>query len=339
MPLSQATAVPPAKPGRLTWLDLFRGVAVLAMIETHVVNTFLTPGLREAAWFSWLNWANGLVAPAFLFIAGYAQGMSWRAAAGKPAALGRKAKRLLGIVVLGYALHFPIMPLWHHRWGEAFRVGTTVDVLQCLAVSLLAALGVLGLGGRLAEKWRLGVGRAALVGLGGLVVWLAPFSAEWSVGAVPLDAYLNNRTGSLFPLFPWAAFVFGGVLAGSLDGLRMGWMLVAASGVRVGAHLLDDGRFSALSPAFFGGRLAWLLAFWALGHWIAQRWQPAAVRFAGRESLVMYAAHLMFIEWTVLAGVPRGSLGWIGVALVYALVLALTYAATWAKTIWLARPA
>jgi hypothetical protein len=40
------------------------------MIETHVVNTFLSTALRAANWFPILNYLNGLVAPAFLFIAG-----------------------------------------------------------------------------------------------------------------------------------------------------------------------------------------------------------------------------------------------------------------------------
>jgi uncharacterized membrane protein len=31
---------PPARP-RLAWIDLLRGVALVGMIETHVMNTFL----------------------------------------------------------------------------------------------------------------------------------------------------------------------------------------------------------------------------------------------------------------------------------------------------------
>ena len=139
---SISSAAPATARKRVEWLDLFRGAAVVAMIETHVVNTFLAPGLREAAWFGWLNWFNGLIAPAFLFIAGYAQGMGWRAQPVKRGAFGRKAKRLLGIAALGYALHFPWGEIAQRRWAEALRVGTQVDVLQCLAVALLGVLVV-----------------------------------------------------------------------------------------------------------------------------------------------------------------------------------------------------
>ena len=139
---------------RVEWLDLFRGAAVVAMIETHVVNTFLAPALRDAAWFGWLNWFNGLIAPAFLFIAGYAQGMSWRAGDTKPVAFARRTKRLAGVAALGYALHFPWAEIGRQRWAEALRTWTQVDVLQCLAAALLIVLCVQAASRLFSEKWR-----------------------------------------------------------------------------------------------------------------------------------------------------------------------------------------
>ena len=336
---SNAPAVPPKNRVRVDWLDLFRGAAVVAMIETHVVNTFLAPGLREAAWFGWLNWCNGLVAPAFLFIAGYAQGMSWRASTGKPVAFGRKARRLLGIAALGYALHFPFVEIGRHRWADALRTGTQVDVLQCLAAALLGVLGVQALTGVFAEKWR-GVARwVVLLGLTVGTVWFAPRSANVDIAPVPLGAFLNDHTGSLFPLFPWAAFVFCGALAGALASRAAGWLLVAAGGVKGCAFLAGDGTFAALSPAFFGERLAWVLALAVLGQWLARAWRPRGVLFAGRESLVMYAGHLLLIAWSVQAGVPRGGFGVAGAAMIFAGVLRVTFAVAFGKAKWSARTA
>ena len=328
-----APAAAPPERVRVAWLDLFRGAAVLAMIETHAANTFLAPGLRTAAWFGWLNWFNGLIAPAFLFIAGYALGMGWP---GKRGAFGRKAKRLLAIAAVGYALHFPWGEIAHQRWAEALRVGTQVDVLQCLAVALL---GVLAVAWIFAESGRRAAGLAVLAGLALATVLLAPFSASWSGGPVPLAAFVNGRTGSLFPLFPWAAFVFCGALAGALEGQRTGWLLVVAAGVRAGAQLASDGSFSTLSPVFFGERLAWVLALAALCQWIARAWTPRAVLFAGRESLVMYAAHLLIIEAVAQAGVPRGGFGVAGAAMVFGAVLAATLAVAFAWMKWRVRRA
>ncbi len=318
---------------------MFRGAAVLAMIETHVVNTFLAPTLREAVWFPWLNWFNGLVAPAFLFIAGYALGMSWRAGAGKRVDFARKAKRLLGVAALGYALHFPFAEIAQHRWAAALLTGTQVDVLQCLAAALFCVLGVQALCGVLAEKWRSAGRLAVMAALAVGTVLLAPGSAHWSGGPGPLAAFVNDRTGSLFPLFPWAAFVFCGALAGAFASRHAGWLLVAAGGVKWCALLASDGTFSALSAAFFCARLAWVLALAALCQWIAREWKPRGVLFAGRESLVMYAAHLLVIEWTVQAGVPRGGFGLGGAALLFAAVLATTFAVAFGKAKWSARRA
>ena len=313
---------------------MFRGAAVLAMIETHVVNTFLAPVLREAAWFGWLNWCNGLVAPAFLFIAGYAQGMSWRAGAGKRGDFARKAKRLLGVAALGYALHFPFAEIGQQRWAEALRTGTQVDVLQCLAAALLCVLAVQALSRVFSERWRHAGRWAVLSGLAVGTVLLAPCSATWSGGPVPLAAFVNDQTGSLFPPFPWAAFVFAGALAGAFASRPAGWLLVAAGVVKMCAHLAGDGTFSALSPVFFGERLAWVLALAALGQWLARGWKPRGVLFAGRESLVMYAAHLLIIEWTAQAGLPRSGFGVTGAALIFAGVLGVTFAVAFGKAKW-----
>ena len=312
---------------------------MLAMMETHVVNTFLAPALREAAWFGWLNWFNGLIAPSFLFIAGYAQGMSWRAGDAKPVAFGRKAKRLLGVALLGYALHFPFTELGQNRWSEAVQVGTRADVLQCLAVTLLVVLAVqAGMRFFSAERRR-AAGLAVVACLGIATVALAPYSAAWGGGPVPLAAFVNDRTGSLFPVFPWAAFVFFGVLAGAFATRQAGWMLVAAGVAKGVAHLAGDGTFSVLSAAFFCERLAWVLALAVLGHWVARGWRPRAVMFAGRESLVMYAGHLVIIEGVAGMGAPRGGLGLAGVAPVFAAVVALTFAVALARAKWRARAA
>ncbi len=50
------TDLSPSK--RCQWVDLLRGLAVLVMIEVHVVNTWLRLDLRP----EWLNYVNGLVA-------------------------------------------------------------------------------------------------------------------------------------------------------------------------------------------------------------------------------------------------------------------------------------
>jgi len=310
--------------GRIPWLDVFRGAAVVLMIETHVVNTFLAPVLREAAWFGWLNWFNGLIAPAFLFIAGWAQGLSWSGSAGKPVAFGRKAKRLLGIAALGYALHFPWGELGQRRWADAVRAGTQVDVLPCLAAALLVVLGAQWVAQRSGESARAGIFFGVLGGLTMGVVGLAPRLTEWSGGPVPVVAWVNQTTGSLFPLLPWAGFVFAGALLGAVRGLAAGALLGLWVVVRTLGWSLEGGAFSPASPAFFCERLAWVAVLAALCQWVVRGWQPGALLFAGRESLVMYAAHLLIIGWIAQAGLAHEQ-GWGAVAGMCAVVLAATW--------------
>ena len=57
---------------RLVFIDWLRGFSILFMIETHVFNSLLKPFLKEEGWFHLLNFFNGLVAPSFLFVSGWA---------------------------------------------------------------------------------------------------------------------------------------------------------------------------------------------------------------------------------------------------------------------------
>ncbi len=327
------------KPARVEWLDLFRGAAVVAMIEAHVVNTFLAPAFRDAVWFGWLNWFNGLVAPSFLFIAGWAQGLSWSVAGKKRVAFGRKLKRLLGVAALGYFLHFPWTELGQRRWTEALRVGTQVDVLPCLAAALFLVLGIQWVAQRSGEKWRVWWWFTLLGGFAVALVGLAPATRAWTAGPIPVVAFVNQTTGSLFPLLPWAGFVFAGAILGSVRTRPTVALLVAFGLLRMLGRFLEDGNFSADSPAFFCDRLAWVAVLAVLCQWFARIWQPTALLFAGRESLVMYAVHLQVISWIGQAGGPVGRLGWAAVGGMYALVLALTWAVALGWAGWRARNA
>ena len=190
------------------------------MIETHVVNTFLATAMRGESWFGVLNYLNGLVAPSFFFIAGFVQGMERASAPNRPVNVARRARRHLGIGVIGYALHFPWAELRQHRWDAALLVGSQVDVLQCMALSLGLLLFVTWLaqkiGGRRGELAWWGGTLALILG----TVLVAPAVGNWNSGVIPIQAWLNFSTGSWFPLFPWAGFVFAGALAGAAGRLR-----------------------------------------------------------------------------------------------------------------------
>jgi len=310
---------PAASSARLEWLDLYRGAAVLVMIETHVANTFFAPELRASAWFAWLNYVNGLVAPAFLFIAGYAHGLGLRRAQTRRAGVWRRLRRLVGIAAIGFALHIPWRELAAGQWTDALHAGTVVDILPCLA----AAIGALVIAERLAGRWT----KIAVAVLTAAALILSPRIAAWTGAPLPIVAWLNQTTGSLFPLLPWAAFAWVGfLLSARPPDLRTLTRAVIGSAAAVFA--LGRADLSPASAAFFFERLAWILALLPPCVWASARWTPRAVVFAGQESLAMYVAHLVIIA--LLATLGLASQGVATTTAIFAGVLAATFAATWA---------
>lgn len=264
----------------------------MGMIETHILNTFLAGSAREASWFVWLTYFDGLIAPAFLFIAGYVQGLGMRQAGGRHRNWGKKLGRLGAVWLLGYALHFPAPQLLAGQWSEALRLGTQVDVLQCLAVSLAVLVAL--------EHWARRSADVIVTVLLPLAVVTAEMVADSRFEPVWLLAYFNSSTGSLFPLLPWSGFVFAGFLASRVSvwvswGSAMKLALIVAFAFFVGG-----------ANGFFAERLAWLLVAVPVVQWIAGRWQPRWLLFVGRESLVIYAAHLLLIETLAVSVLRRG---------------------------------
>lgn len=270
------------------------------MIETHVVNTFLATSVRAESWFAVLNYLNGLVAPSFLFIAGFVQGMERRMSPGKSINYGRRAWRLFGLLALGYALHFPWAEIAQGRWDDALRVGTQVDVLQCLAMSLGLLLAVTRLAERRSDRswW---VGTAGLA-LGAVLV--APASADLLGLPVPLQAWVNRSTGSWFPLPSWAGFVFFGALIGAWPRRPIFERAAGIASLVVLAWACRGPECSPLSPASFLERAAWVLALAAFCEWQTRRAVAPLPLSAGRHSLTLYVVHLLLISWLVLAGLP-----------------------------------
>jgi len=283
--------VPPPSQ-RLEWLDLFRGLAVLGMVWTHAANTFLTPELKASHWFETLSSYHGLIAPAFFWIAGYARA---HVTMGKIKPAWPVAKRLLLVWLIGYLMHVP----WDHLSdAQAMRAAATVDVLHCLAISGLILLAV--------EKLGKGREAAALVVLL-VVVLLEKPAREWQTGLLMLDQYFNRLHGSQFALFPWVGFGLAGFITrrvwdGRPNRPAAGVMLAGA----IGAWGLSWLPWQGGLPAFFLERLGWVMMAAVGVAVVADRVSRFTgwLRLAGRESLLLYVAHLMLIHSIPLPKLP-----------------------------------
>lgn len=281
---------------RMLWVDYFRGLAVVVMIWVHLANTLLTPDLRETEWFGRLNFYHGLVAPAFFWIAGFVRGVRVLPEGGKRPGSGA-VKRLLGVLCLGYLMHFPWGNLIQGKFDEmAWRSMAKVDVLQTLAFSGLVMVGVERfVVGRRMQQWVIG---ALLV----MFVMSERWAADWRTGWLFLDAWLSRQTGSVFCLFPWVGFGLAGWLCGTWSKGKGGGVWIYAG---AGASLAWGTKWLSWmgqGDAFFLQRLGWviLMALVVAGLCYHRRESEGKLAglflLAGRESLVMYVLHLALIH-------------------------------------------
>jgi uncharacterized membrane protein len=216
---SQKLSQPLPKP-RYVYIDLLRGWAVLVMIETHVTNTFLIPAIRFQPWFGVLNFINGIVAPSFLFVAGYSFAIvgqrKWNDYLSLNGVFWKQVGRILQIWAVGYALHLPFFSFnklaFLIGWDEWISFWP-VDVLQCIAVSLVLMLLLVVI----ARSHR--VFLVLLCVAGCVVAFASPFMSTMNLDdmlSLPFSNYINSLHGSLFPIFPWMSFVLFGGAAGEL---------------------------------------------------------------------------------------------------------------------------
>jgi uncharacterized membrane protein len=310
---------------RLAFIDLLRGWAVIVMIETHVFNATILKTISASAPFEVLTFINGLVAPSFLFASGMAYAVTTRRKLpsylhfGPP--LFKQLGRLLFILAIGYALHLPKFNLRQLLAGvseEQWLVFFQADVLQCIAVCLLF-LQVLLLMLRTERRLYLAISVISVIVL--LVTPLMWGSDLLLVFPAPLAAYMNGLHFSLFPLFPWSVFLFAGAIAGYLfsearegplspgSPRATGVLTKRFAGAGIGLLALslvlmplgglyptyDYWRFS---PGFVLLRLGIVFFLCAVMFWYEQRngvGPRSPVALMGRESLLVYATHLLLI--------------------------------------------
>jgi hypothetical protein len=232
----------PPRPARKLWLDWQRGLAVLFMVEVHVLDAWLDPaaaaavwpfGLFPGTWFNphaFLQMIGGWAAPGFLYMAGLSQSLGDAAQERKgvaPAARRRQALRRAGwLLGVAYLFRFAEYLLGGaYSRPDGFSTIVNVDVLNIIAVGLaLAAL--LSVGRRAA------VG-ATLAGVAALAIALATpvvadvlrhydvpqagAAADAAARVAPnglvdvLYAYLwASYPRANFHIFNWAAFLLAG---------------------------------------------------------------------------------------------------------------------------------
>ncbi len=196
---------------RYQFLDVFRGLIVLLMIEGHVLRELLTPALQNTPWFRFHELLHGVTGPGFLFGAGITFGISaqarWREFLVPSPALRRRIKKIALLLALAYALHLPFLSLsktLSHATANDWRSFWSFDVLQCIGFSLFfLQLMVLVVRN---PKWFERFLVICAIGV------LASAPLLWNVEGLSefLSFALTMESGSVYPLVPYSAFLFAG---------------------------------------------------------------------------------------------------------------------------------
>ena len=301
---------------RFKFIDYLRGGALLVMIEVHVINSMLISSIKSEPWFSTLIFINGLVAPAFLFISGFAFYISSDRKLDELRNYGkafwRKIGRIVVIFLAGYSLHFPFRSVFisgYNLFSINWVPVVKVDILQCIAVGLLVmfVFRLLIKDKKLYDLLLLISG--VLIILVSPLVWNTDFTNYLSLF---FAAYFNTMQGSLFPLFPWLGFMFLGatacnyyLMAREKNEEKKYIYIISVVGVFF-VLFGNISRFDLVyaivgdivpNPLFFILRLGYILILLVLCWYYADIRKPGKsfVLDVSRESLLVYWLHLVLI--------------------------------------------
>ena len=347
--MSAATITAPAfverrqapRRNREIYIDAFRGLMALVMVQGHIFDDLVSAADRAAPWYQFQVMFHGSTAPGFLFASGFVAGLP-RAPLSLRASL-RRARRLLFVLGVGYFLHLPYLSLWKTAHASPAQKAElfACNPLQLIAVSQLGLLLLQWIAGR---RWVvLAASTAVAILAAAPFVWAARLSTH---APLWLGGYLDPAAApSQFPVFPFAAFVLAGTVAGAWLGrtdratrhrrsVRAALALIAA-GVLLAMVLGGHVDFWSVSPAYAILRMGGLVLLLAAVEWAAAREMRGvrALGLIGHETLVVYVLHLVLLFGGVLGHSPlsdyAGGLGFGGALVVLVAMLPVLYAAAW----------
>jgi uncharacterized membrane protein len=312
----------PRQSGRIQAIDFARVLAILFMIQGHTLHVLLAPQYRQGSFFDLWLYLRGLTAPVFLSLAGCSFFIVSMRTAAKPASeirgrVVRRLRRFIGFVGLGYLMHMPARSFSDLQYVDAtgFQNWFQVDVLQCIGVTLIA-MQLLTLAARTPQRYVI-----ACLAIGSSIVLATPWawSMDWNQHLPRIvAAYFNGNDGSLFPLFPWAGYVFMGASLGYLYATRpsnetvrlvtiVGIVAILAGNVlqRMPWTLYGPIDYWKTSPNLFLVRFGALCFLLATITFAVRRFSIPTVPMAQRlasESLIAYIAHIAILygsSWTL----------------------------------------
>ncbi|MBN2399342.1 MAG: DUF1624 domain-containing protein [Candidatus Aminicenantes bacterium] len=289
---------------RIEAVDLFRFFVLFFMIQGHLFRAYLLPAIRHEHWFSIHDTLHGMVAPGFLFSAGFAAFLSFYNKRQHYIHLDRaffkRLRRILFVIAIGYWIHLPFFSLRktlrfiaQGQADEFFKV----DILQCIGIGLL----LFTIMAVVLKKEKIVVIFSTLAGA---LFFLLPETVRHIHLHPAIDSYFQYDV-SLFPIFPWAGYLFVGVLAAYfyvllkkeiffkllllLGIVFFPWFFLISRPSYYKVELTLSGNLNKIGGVF--------LVLW-LADWLLRQFKGPLLKFlvrAGTESLFIYVLHLFII--------------------------------------------
>lgn len=342
---------------RALFIDLLKGLALVVMIEVHVFNTLLIPALKESWWWPSLNFINGLVAPTFTFTSGMVFVLSIQNRTDELRKFGKdfwkKMSRIGFIFATGYALHIPyfsIRKILSHLDFDTLSRFFVLDVLQVISTGLLILLFAKIIFKNDKAFYNFTAIFTLFVLLLGPIAWSIDFANYLPIF---FAQFFNKMHGTLFPVFPWWAFLFAGAYTAKIyltarkqeKEKQFVWQLIFSGFIFymvsvLFLYVLFPQSFTDIKPHpfFFLERFGVILFLLGIG-WIYINGKENYKSFlldVSRESLTVYWIHLQLIYRPIifsdsLADKYGNSLNLFGSLLVtiILIVIMVFYAKSW----------
>jgi len=321
---ASSTPAPASAPGaqahRVIFIDFARAIAVVLMVIGHAVSALLAPQYNSGPWYDRWQFQRGLTSSLFLLLSGFAFSVAtsqhWASHTRWSPFVAKRLRRFIFFMLIGYSLHFPVLPIAALRAATdaQWRTFLLVDVLQLIgATFVIVQLLVLVCRTRTVFMW---------VSLALAAVLVAFTPAVWSIDwtqhlPISLAAYLSQGTGSIFPLFPFAASVLVGAGMGQLYarwgaanlttfantallGTGVVLTLIVFAGRAMGLTVYPPGPSAVIPPEFVlrtGVSLILLGAIAYASHRIQHL--PRMLAAAAQESLLVYYVHLCVLYGSI----------------------------------------
>ena len=315
-------STPPASSGarRVVFIDLTRALAAVFMLYGHAIDALLSPAYRTGVWHDAWLFQRGLTSCLFLLLSGFAFSIAtarhWAAQRTWSPSVVKRVRRFCTFIVLGYALHVPLSPIYRlATTSEAqWRDFLSVDVLQLIGASFLGVQLLVMLIGSPRALTMVALTLAAIVPVATPFIWGIDWQRLLPMG---LAAYLYQDTSSLFPLFPWVSYVLLGVGLGQIyahwDNARLTaytnlvlflpgavMMLIALGLMNLPFPPFGEGPYGFVPSLVLVRAGACLVALGLMAHVSRQIGRlPHIVGAVAQETLIIYFVHVSLVYGSI----------------------------------------